>query len=159
MILNTGFIKLISDQFRLDINGEHGLSHWRAVEKIGLYLARHTGTDKKVVRYFSYLHDSQRSSDDYDPDHGHRSGEYVGHLWDGGLIELSHEQLKSLVFACKHHNNSEIKSLDATIQSCWDADRLDLWRYSETPEKDLLNTPFAKTEETIEYARNIRNMG
>lgn len=60
-------------------------------------------------------------------------------------------QLEKLIFACQHHNNSRVKSADVTVQTCWDADSLDLGRVGIKPEPHLLNTFIAKRDETINF--------
>ena len=44
---------------------------------------------------------------------------------------------------------------DVTIQTCWDADRLDLWRIGIEPRPEYLYTEMAKKTEMIELAREI----
>ncbi len=142
--MNTKLLKIIKSQFALDIDSIHGLSHWEKVKKIGNYLAKHTGADKEVIKLFAYLHDSKRVNEDNDPSHGLRAALFAQELHKNGLLGISREQLGQLCFACENHTNSNIKSDDITIQTCWDADRLDLWRVGIIPDKRFLNTDIAK---------------
>lgn len=150
-------LDLIIKQFKLDIGSDHGFSHWKRVEKIGCYLVKHTQTDPKVVYLFSYLHDSKRENEDYDPKHGRRAGLFIKELYGKSInpLAISLGQLNQLVFACEHHSDPGAKSDDITIQTCWDADRLDLWRIGVIPDPFFLNTAIARKAETIELARKL----
>jgi len=142
-------------QFKLCINSIHGIKHWKNVERIGKYLTKRNGADFEIVRLFAYLHDSKRENDDHDSEHGLRASKFVKKLYGKKLLNISEKQLEQLIFACKHHSNPSAKNDNATIQTCWDADRLDFWRLGERPEKDLLYTDIAKQDKTIEFARKI----
>lgn len=152
--INSTLLDLIVRQFRLDINGDHGISHWRRVYKIGDYLAKETGADPAILGFFAYLHDAKKENDVYDHKHGQKACFLAMVLHTKGVIPLSKEQIDKLAFACKHHDNGTIKSEDITIQTCWDADRLDLWRVGVIPNKEFLNTDFAKKDEVIEFWRS-----
>lgn len=149
------FLALAMRQFKLGIGSEHGISHWKRVEEIGQYLAQHTKADSKIIYLFSYLHDLKRENEDYDSEHGLRASSFVKELYNKDILYISKEQLIQLTFACEHHNNSKIKSDDITIQTCWDADRLDLWRVGVMPDPYFLNTAIAKQEKTIEFSRKL----
>lgn len=146
---NIELLNLVFSQFKLDIDGDHGISHWRNVLKIGNYLAKETKADIKIVNLFAYLHDSKKENDAYDPEHGRKAAVFAQELFAKKLLPLSSEQLDKLVFACQYHADAVAKSNDITIQTCWDADRLDLWRVGVMPDKKLLNTDFAKQDEII----------
>jgi len=148
-------VKIIKESFALELSSIHGIKHWKNIERIGKYLAKYTGADKKVIRLFALLHDSKRENEDYDSEHGLRASLFLKDLYNKKLLKISAKQLEQLMFACEHHDNSEIKSDDITIQTCWDADRLDLWRLGVEPEKELLNTKVAKEDKTIEIARKL----
>ncbi len=149
--------QLIKKEFQLDAASIHGIRHWENVFKIGVALACHTKADTKVVGLFSWLHDIKRETDDYDPKHGLRAGKLIKDLYDKKLLNISQKQLSQLLFACKYHNHSSIKSSDITVQTCWDADRLDLWRLGEVPDKNLLNTKIAKSTQMICFAKALNN--
>ena len=57
---------------------------------------------------------------------------------NGSYFELSGEQLDLLTHAARFHSDG-LMHQDATIQSCWDADRLDLGRVGITPSKKYLS--------------------
>ena len=136
-------IKIIKDQFKLGLNGDHGLKHWQHVEKIGNYLASHTGADGQIISLFAYLHDSKREDEYDDPEHGKRSANFAKELHDKKLLSISKKQF---------HSQPNTKSNDVTIQTCWDADRLDLVRLGITPKNEFLFTEKAKKKEAILFA-------
>ncbi len=149
------FLNLIINQFKLDIESEHGISHWERVKKIGTYLAKHTKADLEIVNLFAYFHDSKRENEGHDPKHGFRASLFIKELHSKGVLNLSEKQLNQLTFSCEYHSNSKIKSNDITTQTCWDADRLDLCRMGIIPDPSLLNTAIAKEEKTIEFSRKL----
>jgi len=116
----------------------HGPSHWRRVERNGLWLSAKTAADATVVRLFAVFHDSRRENDDCDPGHGARGAELAAEL-RGILFELPDEAFHLLHRACEGHTD-ELHSDDPTIGTCWDADRLDLGRVGITPSADFLST-------------------
>jgi len=92
---------------------------------------------------FGIIHDSKRLNESTDPEHGIRSADYAQELFAKGLLKISESQLEKLDYACRYHNEGKISN-DKTIGCCWDADRLDLVRLSEIPNKKLLSTDSAK---------------
>jgi len=157
--IKTSAIRLIEDtvtkQFKLRLYSIHGTDHWNRVKEIGFYLAGHTEADLGVVGLFSFLHDSRRENEFEDPEHGFRATEYVLELRKKGLFEINDKQLDQLLFACKHHNNKQSKSDDLTIQTCWDADRLDLYRLGEIPDEKYLYTEAAKKRKTRDFVLKL----
>lgn len=123
--------------------GIHGVEHWKRVERNGLYLAGFSGADKKVVSLFALFHDARRINDCCDPGHGERGARLAEDLFERGLLPIAAEQLQALVKACEGHTD-EFYTDNATIGSCWDADRLDLTRIGIAPDPELLNTDKAK---------------
>lgn len=105
----------------------HGLAHWRQVEFNGLLLAKKTKADIVVVRLFALFHDSKRESDGYDETHGRRGAEFAKQCREQKLFEITDEQFQKLYHACANHT-TERSSGDPTIDTCYDADRLDLGR-------------------------------
>ena len=123
----------------------HGISHWERVEENGLMLSEMTGADKMVVRYFAYIHDCQRWNEDDDPEHGPRAAVYARK--NRNLIDLNDDQFQKLLKACKDHTYampSHHESIDATLATCWDADRLDIGRVGLDVDSQYLFTDFAK---------------
>ncbi|MDL2308991.1 hypothetical protein LJC68_07460 [Bacteroidales bacterium OttesenSCG-928-B11] len=109
------------------LNDLHGLPHWQNVAKNGLMLAKETNANPFVTQLFAYLHDSCRIDDGADFEHGERASELVSKLKDTLLKSLSSQEHKQLYLACKYHT-TELRLNDATIDTCFDADRLDLVR-------------------------------
>lgn len=122
----------------------HGLAHWRQVEFNGVSLAKVTHADITVVRLFALFHDSKREDDGYDGEHGERGAAFAKKCFEEGLLDITQEQFDKLYHACFFHTK-EHQAGDATIDTCYDADRLDLGRVgmSLKPEK-MATVPGAK---------------
>jgi len=140
----------ILEEYRLPWDGLHGVAHWARVLENGLRLAGETGADLEVVQLFAILHDSRRKNEGTDPGHGPRAAEYAAEL-HGVLFQLTGPQFRLLRRACAGHTR-ETTHADITIQTCWDADRLDLGRVGITPNPLYLGTTAAKRRETISWA-------
>ena len=56
-----------------------------------------------------------------------------------------------LTHACRDHSNGLIEA-DVTIQTCWDADRLDLGRVDIVPQASRLCTAHAREDRFLEAA-------
>jgi len=137
-------------QFQLDWRGIHGVSHWARVRVNGLALAEQTGADTTVVELFAFMHDARRHNDGWDPDHGPRGAELVQEL-RGDHFDLTGGQLDLIVEACCDHSGGGLEA-DVTVQTCWDADRLDLGRVGTRPDPRRLCTDAARSPEIIEWA-------
>jgi uncharacterized protein len=150
-------IPSLRSQFKLDWRGIHGVSHWARVRQNGLHLSKITGANTAVVELFAFLHDSCRLNDGYDPDHGARAAVFAQSL-HGSVFTLSTQDLEVLVEACQGHTHSGTSD-DVTVQTCWDADRLDLGRVGIRPLAERLCTDAARDPVLIEWAyqRSIRN--
>jgi len=112
---------------RLFESERHGLTHWKQVEFNGLLLATETGADTVVVRLFALFHDSKRANDGPDIVHGARGAEFAKTCFEEHRLDITQEQFDKLYHACKFHT-TEPRSGDTTIDTCYDADRLDLGR-------------------------------
>ncbi|MCF0225514.1 MAG: hypothetical protein HUK20_14700 [Fibrobacter sp.] len=121
----------------------HGLEHWRQVEFNGLLLAKKNKADVTVVRLFALFHDSKRESDGYDEIHGGRGAEFAKKCREEKRFDITDEQFEKLYHACKNHT-SERSSGDPTIDTCYDADRLDLGRVEIAPQEDKMASPAGK---------------
>lgn len=135
----------------LDEKSVHGLLHWHQVEFNGLLLARETLADETVVRLFALFHDSRRVSDAYDEEHGMLGAKFAQSL-AGKKFRLDAERLEKLLYACANHT-TEHSSGDATIDTCYDADRLDLGRVWIVPDPKRMATSFGKR-----IAQKMRNV-
>ena len=148
MTMNTnvfdrkGLLKAVLQQFKVDRHGVHGPSHWARVRYHALMIGRATGADLLVVELFAFLHDSRRLNEYVDPEHGSRAASYAKEL-NGIYFHLTDEQLEKLCHAMSFHSDGGIHA-DATIQTCWDADRLDLGRVGKKPKAQYLSNEGAK---------------
>ena len=149
----SGLLKAILAQFRIKEHGSHGPSHWARVRKHGLKIGGEVGADLLVVELFAFLHDSQRENEYSDPSHGARAAAYAQSL-NGTYFSLASEQLEKLCIAMAGHSEGKIH-LDPTIQTCWDADRLDLGRVGTKPRAKYLSAEGAKHIESA-YVWSIR---
>jgi uncharacterized protein len=130
--------RVVSGQFPLGKDSDHGPEHWRRVEANGLLLAKETGADLTVVRLFALFHDSRRENEFTDPDHGRRGAIYAGELRNIHF-QITDPQFKLLETACVWHTEATDHE-DPTIGTCWDADRLDLGRVGIIPDPKYMST-------------------
>jgi uncharacterized protein len=145
-------IARVRSEFALSWDGIHGVAHWERVCDNGLQLAKLTGANPQVVALFAFLHDAKRVNNGRDPGHGKRAAEFTRSLC-GSLIALPDEDLELLAFACEYHT-AGLTEAHVTVQTCWDADRLDLGRIGIRPDPRHLCTPAAKEPAMIEWALN-----
>jgi uncharacterized protein len=132
-----GLLKHVLDQFRISPQGSHGPAHWARVHHHGQTIGKLRQADLLVVELFSFLHDSQRQNEYTDRDHGNRGAEFAASL-NGIFYALSARQLDQLCNAIRWHSDGRIEQ-DVTIQTCWDADRLDLGRVGIYPAPEFLS--------------------
>ena len=119
----------------------HGIEHWKQVERNGLLLATETGADITIVRLFALFHDSKRADDGFDKEHGPRGAEFAKTCFEEHRFDITQEQFDKLYHACKFHT-TEPRSGDATIDTCYDADRLDLGRVGIKLDPNKMATAF-----------------
>lgn len=138
------FISRIVGQFRLDLDGSHGVGHWLRVLENGRRLAASTGADDDVLRWFALLHDCCRTSNGSDPEHGPRA---AGFAWEYRReLDLDEARFDQLLRAISCHTAGCSPLLGATILTCLDADRLDLPRIGVRPLASYLFTEAARRE-------------
>ena len=141
-----GWLKLtalVEEQFHLDLQcSAHAADHWNRVWRYGQLLSTQSGADLTVVHLFAYLHDSRREEEAHDPQHGPRAARYARHLC-GKAFDLEPERLELLALACRDHDRG-LTSTDATIGTCWDADRLDLDRVGVTTDPQYMSTAYGR---------------
>jgi uncharacterized protein len=113
-------------------------------------LARRTGANIRVVQLFSLFHDSRRRNDGLDPEHGQRGAELAGAM-NGTLLTLPVDELVLLQTACADHTRGFTEA-EVTVQTCWDADRLDLLRVYRPPDPRRLCTRAAQDPDMIAWA-------
>lgn len=150
MLPTQELLTVVRQEFVLPLDGVHGEAHWARVHENGLRLAEHSGADTEIIELFAYLHDVKREDDGWDLEHGRRSAEFVRSL-QGGLLALPGAKLELLVYACARHSDG-LTEADVTVQTCWDADRLDLGRIGIRPIPRFLCTDAAKDPALIEWA-------
>ena len=130
-------VREILREYRLPVRGIHGVVHWGRVFENGLRIAELTGADTRVVTLFALFHDSRRVNENHDRDHGRRGSELARAMRN--QLDLDDIAFALLTQACDLHTDG-LTEADVTIQTCWDADRLDLGRVGMTPEPHLLCT-------------------
>ena len=141
----------VAERYELDPDNEHGFAHWRRVKFNGRLIAAETGANLRVVSLFALLHDSRRENEYEDPEHGPRAAELAGELHAVRIFRCDAAELSLLKIACHGHTHERTHP-DVTVQTCWDADRLDLARVGITPDPRYLCTEFARRPEVIAAA-------
>ena len=149
-IITKPLVNMIVDQSVLSRDGHHSLDHWVRVLTNGRKLAELTGANLKVVELFSVFHDARRFNEGYDPGHGLRGAQFAAEM-QGEWFDATKREMELLVYACENHSDG-LTDADITVQTCWDADRLDLGRVGTTPKAEYLCTDAAKDPDMIEWA-------
>jgi uncharacterized protein len=151
--MNQTFLERIIHQFSIDVYGIHGSEHWIRVYENGYRLAQLTGADVNVMMWFALLHDCRRVSNSEDQGHGQRAAEYARkHKRE---IDLDENQFSLLVQALSCHTRGCDYRADITVQTCLDADRLDIVRTGCIVDPAQLFTEAAK-DEAIKNLRRSR---
>ncbi len=122
--------------------GVHGIEHWDRVYANGQLLITRK-VNRLVVGLFAYLHDYCRMDDGTDLGHGPRAAEFIDTVRDTLLKDVCDEDLRLLKEACRLHTVVH-KTGNATIDACFDADRLDLRRVGIVPDPAMLATKKGK---------------
>jgi uncharacterized protein len=143
-------VNQVMTEFELDIEGIHGITHWTRVLANGLRLAERNGANKTVIVAFALFHDCRRENEGYDPQHGFRGAEYGHHLRQM-MPTLSDQEFELFHEAATYHSDGFMEG-DLTVQTCWDADRLDLYRVGIRPDPRRLCTEEARDTEILEWA-------
>jgi uncharacterized protein len=156
-MIDHTLIQEILKGYRLPLMGTHGLPHWGRVLETGLKLAERTGANPEVVVLFAVFHDARRRSETSDQGHGQRGAKLASKL-RAKFLSLSDEDFALFTTACTHHTDGTTEG-DITVQTCWDADRLDLRRVFIVPKNELLCTPVAKDKSLQDWAckRSLTN--
>jgi uncharacterized protein len=149
-MIDLHLLKIIRAQYRLPWDGIHGYAHWVRVLENGLRGAERNFARVEVVKLFAVFHDACRASEGSDPYHGLRGAQLAERL-RGTAYDLSDADFKLLYTACEFHTDGRTIG-DVTVQTCWDADRLDLGRVGVMPRAECLCTLFAKERATIDWA-------
>jgi uncharacterized protein len=149
-ILTPQLFNKVIDQLSLSPNGIHGQNHWARVLANGRRLSSQTGANLNVIELFALFHDSRRENDGRDLNHGLRGAQLASEM-RGRWFEISDGEMNLLYLACSLHADGLTES-DITIQTCWDADRLDLGRVGTIPNEKYLCTSAAKNPEILNWA-------
>jgi uncharacterized protein len=156
-VLSPELMAAVRVQYALPWRGIHGVTHWARVRETGLRLADRTGADPAVVELFAVLHDARRRNEGDDPGHGGRGADLAA-AFRGTLVQLSDAAFALLRAACADHTKGLIEA-DVTVQTCWDADRLDLGRVGIVPDPARLCKTAARESAMRDwaYARSLRS--
>jgi uncharacterized protein len=149
-LINAPLLRAVVAGFPLHLGGLHGLGHWARVLENGRKLAAVTGADPRVVELFAVLHDARRHSDAHDPNHGRRGAE-LATILRGKHFDLEDAAFALLAEACEGHAGGQVAG-EATLLTCWDADRLDLRRCHIAPDPARLGTAAAREPELLSWA-------
>jgi uncharacterized protein len=149
-MISQEMIRLILTRYTLPLGGAHGVPHWARVLENGRRLSKVTGAKIDVVELFAVFHDSRRINEGVDDGHGRRGAELAREL-RGTVYELDEEESGLLVQACNLHTEGYLDG-DITLQTCWDADRLDLGRVGSIPRPEKLCTDGARDPDFLKWA-------
>lgn len=116
----------------------HGIVHWDRVAK-NADLLNTSDVDLLVVKAFAYVHDVERNDDGYDLQHGPRAALLIDEIRDTELAFLNEDEILLLKKACELHTTTQ-RTEDATVNACFDADRLDLGRVGIAPNPEKMAT-------------------
>ena len=150
-ILSPELIATIHAQIRIDWLGKHGVRHWARVYEIGMRLSAKTGAQRQVIELFALFHDARRFNEHTDPQHGPRGARLARDLRPTFFPHLDEPEFSLLFQACSLHTSADNHE-DITLQTCFDADRLDLGRVGIVPDPHLLCTAGARTPQMIDWA-------
>lgn len=137
-LITQELLQFLRGHYQLDWYGIHGVRHWARVRANGLLLSRETGANRAVVELFGFLHDCCRWDDGEDPEHGERAAALVPQL-NGRYFDLADQEVALLMEAIQGHDIWPWHK-DPTIATCWDADRLHLYRVGVRPDPRYLCT-------------------
>ena len=139
--MHLELIELLQNKSPFYGSSIHGIKHWKTVERNGLYLSNFTGADRNVVSYFAYFHDCMRQNDQIDPDHGLRGAKFAQK--HRSIIDLDDDQFEKLFYACEIHTDGKTTACE-TVNTCMDADRLDIGRVGFIVDPFYLSSKEAK---------------
>ena len=131
-----------------ELGETHGLPHWQRVERNGIILSTEVQNgvayirediNIKVIRMFAYLHDKCRLNNGSDLEHGIRAANMLSSIKNTILQDLTDEDFSLLEKACRLHT-TELRTGNLTIDTCFDADRLDLERVGIIPYHNKMAT-------------------
>ncbi len=156
----------------MSASGLHGLSHWWRVRHNAQLLAPAMGASMRVTRLFAIFHDAHRQDDGHDPEHGPRAAAWLAQVRKGDptvedacaatravICGLSEREFESLHEACRLHTGTRHHG-DASVATCFVADRLDLSRVGSRPDPAWLPLPRSVvSDQVIEAAMQRSRLG
>jgi uncharacterized protein len=148
-VVTPALVAALRATYALSWSGIHGARHWLRVRENGLRLTPLTGADPVVVELFAVIHDIKRQNDGYDPRHGARAAKWVQATRP--LLPIDAGRLEVLMYACEAHTRG-LTQAEITVQTCWDADRLDLYRVGIMPQPARLCTDAARIPAVLKWA-------
>ena len=158
---SAAFLKLARDveqRAPLADSPDHGIHHWQLVAVTGAELAEPVPeADRLVLLLFALFHDSQRETDYVDPEHGPRAAALAAEMLRPVLPGLEPARLELLCKACELHTTAPPTD-HPTLGTCWDADRLNLWRVGIEPSLRFLSTDESKRPERIQWAEELQDV-
>ena len=143
-------LAVVLEEYRLPVDGVHGINHWGRVLENGRRLCPVTGADPSVIEVFALLHDAKRSNEGYDPEHGPRAAAFARRI--RSAVPLSDALFDLLLTACEVHTRGADPGADATVLTCLDADRLDIPRVGKRIRVEFLSRAAAGETQTIAWA-------
>jgi uncharacterized protein len=149
-VISPELVKIALQEFRLGVYSIHGPCHWARVYENGMRLVYRTGARPDVVALFALFHDVCRTNENTDHLHGSESARWIQNL-RGKFFSLDDEGMELLVRAIRYHSDGLIHE-DVTVQTCWDADRLDLARVFVFPNPERLCTAAARDTDILTWA-------
>lgn len=166
-MIDTGPLSEVIAEVEAQRGGDflHDQAHACKVALSGLQIAdlleRHTTArltkpERIAVVLFGLLHDS-KMGDRWDSGHGERAAEYARSLDLGKRLRITRTVLDRLYVALRDHEAGEL-SRDLLIATCWDADRLALWRQGIEPDPARLSTSVARSEWMVKWAFEVAKL-
>ncbi len=149
-LLTQPFLDHLAGQFQLDFQGVHGIAHWLRVLINGRIIAKHLDVNLKVIELFALIHDSRRWNNLRDTNHGLRAADFCNSL-NGIWFEADEIEMRLLRIACRYHSDGKLHP-NLTVQTCWDADRLDLGRVDIEPDRRYLGSFIASRPDLVRIA-------
>jgi uncharacterized protein len=118
----------------------HGPDHWERVAFNGIEIGLHAKADLAVVLNFALIHDAFRLDDGTDREHGERAADWLLDV-PSEMLKIDGIQKVTLARALRYHAAGYTTD-EATVGTCWDADRLDLGRVGTTPSPEFFSTDY-----------------
>ena len=126
----------------------HGAAHVFRVSLYAEILAWEYGADPFAATLAAYCHDSGRSKDGKDFDHGLKSWEKCGVIISQMVTDKQSESIKNAIIL---HTNG-LTSTDPLIAALWDGDRIDLIRFGHPPILEKLDPERFSHPEALKLA-------